>query len=249
VFEPHDTGSRAVLGVIPARYGASRFPGKPLAPLWGRPLLQHVWERASRVPGIDALVIATDDTRIADAARGFGAAVEMTSPDCASGTDRVAEVAVRRAGAGIVVNLQGDEPELDARGVGDLIAGMRAAPDVRMATLAHPESGEAFLAAPDIVKVWVDGDGFALYFSRSGRSERRATTPPMRHIGVYGFRRDFLLEFASWPEGEREREERLEQWRALERGVRIRVFPVSKGFTGVDTPEQLAALERRGPAA
>jgi 3-deoxy-manno-octulosonate cytidylyltransferase (CMP-KDO synthetase) len=247
VFEHSDTGSRAVLGVIPARYGASRFPGKPLAPLWGKPLLQHVWERASQVTGLGALVIATDDARIDDAARGFGATVEMTSPDCASGTDRVAEVARRHAGAAIVLNLQGDEPELDARGVADLIAGMRADPDVPMATLAHAEADPAFLEAPEIVKVWVDAAGFALYFSRAGRSGRAASAPPLRHVGVYGFRRDFLLEFASWPPGEREQAERLEQWRALERGIRIRVFTISRGFTGVDTPEQLAALERRGP--
>jgi len=247
VFETNDTGPRAVLGVIPARYGASRFPGKPLASLWGKPLLQHVWERAIRIEGLDALVVATDDTRIADAALGFGAEVEMTSPDCASGTDRVAEVARRRPHAPIVLNLQGDEPELDARGVADLIAGMRADAAVRMATLAHPESEPSFLDAPEIVKVWVDGDGWALYFSRAGRSGRPAPAPPLRHVGVYGFRRDFLLEFASWPPGEREQAERLEQWRALERGVRIRVYTISKGFTGVDTPEQLAALERRGP--
>ena len=247
MFETTDTGSRAVLGVIPARYGASRFPGKPLAPLWGRPLLQHVWERASQIAGLDELVIATDDDRIADAARGFGAAVEMTSPDCASGTDRVAEVARHRPPAAIVLNLQGDEPELDARGVADLIAGMREDPDVRMATLAHPEPDAAFLDAPDVVKVWVDDAGWALYFSRAGRAGRATSAPPLRHVGVYGFRRDFLLEFASWPEGEREQAERLEQWRALERGVRIRVYVISKGFTGVDTPEQLAALERRGP--
>jgi 3-deoxy-manno-octulosonate cytidylyltransferase (CMP-KDO synthetase) len=247
VFESNDTGSRAVLGVIPARYGASRFPGKPLALLWGKPLLQHVWERASEVTGLDERVIATDDPRIADAARGFGATVEMTSPEWASGTDRVAEVARRHRGAEIVIKLQGDEPELDARGVDDLIAGMRAAPDVPMATLAHPESDPAFLVSPDLVKVWVDGHGFALYFSRNGVAERRVTSPPLRHIGVYGFRREFLLEFASWPPGEREQAERLEQWRALERGVRIRVFTMAKGFTGVDTPAQLAALEQRGP--
>jgi 3-deoxy-manno-octulosonate cytidylyltransferase (CMP-KDO synthetase) len=247
VFETTNTGPRAVLGVIPARYGASRFPGKPLAPLWGKPLLQHVWERASQVAGLDSLVIATDDSRIAEAARGFGATVEMTSPDCASGTDRVAEVARRHPRGAIVLNLQGDEPELDARGVADLIAGMRAEPDVPMATLAHPEAEPGFLDTPEIVKVWVDAAGFALYFSRAGRAGRAVSAPPLRHVGVYGFRRDFLLEFASWPPGEREQAERLEQWRALERGVRIRVYTISRGFTGVDTPEQLAALERRGP--
>ena len=117
---------RAVLGVIPARYGASRFPGKPLAMLWGKPMLQHVWERARAAKGLDELVVATDDERIASAARSWGASVEMTSPECASGTDRVAEVARRRANALIVLNLQGDEPELETGAVTRLVAAMRA---------------------------------------------------------------------------------------------------------------------------
>lgn len=238
-----------MLGVIPARYGASRFPGKPLATLWGKPLLQHVWERARDVAGIDALVVATDDPRIADAARAFGATVEMTSPDHPSGTDRAAEVARRHGEAAIVVNLQGDEPELDANAVSTMVAGMRAQPDVRMATLAHVEKDDRFLAAPDEVKVWVDGDGFAAYFSRSGSVDRPVPGPPLRHVGVYGFTRDFLLEFAGWLPGEAEQRERLEQLRAVERGVRIRVFTSERACAGVDTPEQLAALERRGPRA
>ena len=241
-------GSRAALAVIPARYGASRFPGKPLALLWGKPLIHHVWERARLVSGLDGLVIATDDERIASAARSFGAAVEMTSPECASGTDRVAEVARRRPEAAIVVNLQGDEPELDPNAVGTLIAGLRSDPTIRMATLGHREEDPRVLASEDVVKVGVDAEGFALYFSR------RAPRPPApgesvwRHIGVYGFTRDLLLEFASWPASERERTERLEQLRALDRGVRIKVFAGGRPAAGVDTPEQLAALERRGPA-
>ena len=240
---------RAVLGVIPARYGASRFPGKPLAPLWGKPMLQHVWERARAVPGLEALVIATDDERIAAAARGFGAEVEMTSPECASGTDRIAEVARRRADAVLVLNLQGDEPELDPAGVAGLIAGMLADPAVRMATLAHVERDPGTLAAPDVVKVVVDAAGFADYFSRRYPVPGAAGRAALRHIGVYGFRRDFLLEFAGWPPGEEERRERLEQLRALERGVRIRVYDAPRAFAGVDTPEQLAAPEQRGPRA
>jgi len=234
-----------VLAVIPARYGASRFPGKPLAPLWGKPMLQHVWERARAARGIDRLVIATDDERIAAAARGFGAEVEMTSAECASGTDRVAEVARRSPGFAIVLNLQGDEPELDPEAVSTLVAGMRAEPGVRMATLAHRESDPASLAAADVVKVAVDAEGWALYFSREPAPPEAGS--PLRHVGVYGFARDFLLEFASWPPGEREKAERLEQLRAVERGVRIRVYTAARAFAGVDTPEQLAALERRGP--
>jgi 3-deoxy-manno-octulosonate cytidylyltransferase (CMP-KDO synthetase) len=235
-----------VLAVIPARYGAQRFPGKSLAILWGRPMLQHVWERAREAPGIDALVIATDDERIATVARDWGATVEMTSADCASGTDRVAEVAGRRPEAGIVLNIQGDEPELDADAVGRLIATMRAEPGVKMGTLAHAEYNATALAAPDVVKVGVDASGFALYFTR-----RWPLPDPrgvrLRHVGVYAFAREFLMEFASWPPGRMEQEERLEQLRAVERGERIRVVSGSKPFAGVDTPEQLEALERRGP--
>src|SRR5207247_3214360 len=128
------------LAVIPARYGASRFPGKPLARLWGKPLIQHVWERALEIQGVDDLAVATDDPRIAAAVLAFGGAVEMTAPECASGTDRVAEGARRHPGAAIVVNLQGDEPELDATAVSALIAGMKADSALRMATLAHHES-------------------------------------------------------------------------------------------------------------
>lgn len=236
-----------VLGVIPARYGATRFPGKPLARLWGKPMLQHVWERARAAAGLDAVVVATDDARIEAAARDFGAAVEMTSPACASGTDRVAEVARRRPEFGLVLNLQGDEPELDSEGVGALIAAMRAAPEVRMATLAHPEDDAAALASPEVVKVMVDDAGFADYFSRRFPVPGTAGRAPLRHVGVYGFTRPFLLEFAAWPPGAAEQAERLEQLRAVERGVRIKVVETTRPFSGVDTPEQLAALERRGP--
>lgn len=236
-----------VLAVIPARYGSTRFPGKPLAPLWGKPMIRHVWERARSIPAVDAVIVATDDERIAAAARAFGADVMMTSADHASGTDRVAEVARARSEAEIVVNLQGDEPELDAAAVQSMVECLRDEPDTPMATLAHPENGEGFLRSPDLVKVWVDEDGFAAYFSRSGSAGGGVQGPPLRHIGVYGFRRAFLLDFAAWPPGEAEQRERLEQLRALERGVRIRVIRTERAFAGIDTPEQLEALERRGP--
>jgi len=237
----------STLAVIPARYAAQRFPGKPLAPLWGRPMVQHVWERARAAAGIDTLVIATDDERIERAAQAFGAIVERTSPQCASGTDRVAEVARRHPGAERVVNLQGDEPELDPDAVARLVAGMRADPSIRMATLAHEEPDAALLASPEVVKVGVDEEGFALYFTRRDPALERRPGAMLRHIGVYGFQREFLLEFAAWPPGGLEREERLEQLRAVERGVRIRVFAADHASAGIDTPEQLAALERRGP--
>lgn len=245
--DEHGTHPAAVLGVIPARYGATRFPGKPLAPLWGKPMLQHVWERARAAVGIDELVVATDDDRIADVARRWGAAVEMTSADHASGTDRVAEVARRRPRAEIVLNLQGDEPELDGDAVGRLVAAMKADPAIPLATLAHEEQEPGRLAAPDVVKVVVDARGFALYFSRADIALGSHGGPALRHVGVYGFRRQVLLDFASWPPGTLERAERLEQLRALERGVKIKVITGTRAFAGVDTPEQLAALEQRGP--
>jgi len=237
----------AVLGVIPARYGASRFPGKPLASLWGKPMLQHVWERACQAAGVDRLVIATDDERIAAAAAGWGAIVEMTSSAHASGTDRVAEVSRRHPDAEIVLNLQGDEPELDGEAVGRLAQAMRADPSIAMGTLAHSEDEPGRLAAPDVVKVVVDLRGFALYFSRADIASGSQGGPALRHVGVYGFRRELLQEFAAWPPGDLERAERLEQLRALERGVRIKVITGTRAFAGVDSPEQLAALEQRGP--
>lgn len=236
-----------VLAVIPARFAATRFPGKPLAALWGKPMLQHVWERARAARGLDELVIATDDERIAAAARGFGAAVEMTSAACASGTDRVAEVGRARPGAAIVLNLQGDEPELETGAVTRLVEAMRADPELRMGTIAHHEPDAALLARPEVVKVVVDAAGFALYFSRADLAGASRGGPALRHAGVYAFRRDLLLEFASWPAGGLERAEKLEQLRALERGVRIKVVLGERPFAGVDTPEQLAALEARGP--
>jgi 3-deoxy-manno-octulosonate cytidylyltransferase (CMP-KDO synthetase) len=240
------SGSPSSLAVIPARYGASRFPGKPLATLWGKPLIRHVWERARRIENVGELVIATDDPRIADAARAFDAIVEMTSPECASGTDRVAEVAGRRPEHPIVVNLQGDEPELDPEAVARMIAGLESDPALEMATLAHAEDDRRILEGEHVVKVRVDDRGEALYFTRKLPSGESGSGHVLRHIGVYGFRREALLRFAAWPPGVAERAERLEQLRALEHGMRIQVFLARGSWSGVDTPEQLEALERRG---
>lgn len=239
--------SARVLAVIPARFGAQRFPGKPLATLWGKPMLQHVWERARAAEGLDELVIATDDERIERVARAFGADVEMTSPDCASGTDRVAEVARRRPAAGIVFNLQGDEPELETEAVTGLVLAMRQRPDVRMGTIAHHEPDAALFLSENVVKCVVDAEGFALYFSRADLAGASRGGPALRHAGVYAFRRELLLEFSTWPPGALEQAERLEQLRAVERGVRIFVVKGARPFAGVDTPEQMAALEARGP--
>ena len=237
----------SVLGVIPARFAAQRFPGKPLAMLWGKPMLRHVWERARAARGIDELVIATDDERIAKAARGWGARVEMTSPSCASGTDRVAEVSRQRNQFQVVLNLQGDEPELETAAVSRLVEVMQSDRSILMGTIAHHEPDAAVLAKPEVVKVVLDRDDFALYFSRADIANASGGGPALRHAGVYAFRRELLMEFASWPPGKLEQAERLEQLRALERGVRIKVVLGVAPFSGVDTPEQMAALEARGP--
>jgi len=235
----------SVLVVIPARYGSTRFPGKLLAELWGRPLLEHAWDKAKRIRGVERVIIATDDARIVNAAHRFGATAERTALGHTSGTDRVAEVARRYPGADVVVNVQGDEPELDVDAVNDMVAGMVADPGIAMATLAHAVDDPATLESEHVVKVGLD-EGVARFFTRRW-------PPPggglvLRHVGVYGYRRDFLIEFTSWPESEGERRESLEQLRALERGVEIRVFESHKPASGVDTPEQLAVLEARGPS-
>ncbi len=239
--------SDRVLAVIPARFAAQRFPGKPLAMLWGKPMLQHVWERAHAAQRLDELVIATDDERIAAVARAFGAEVEMTSGTCTSGTDRVAEVAGRRPAASIVLNLQGDEPELETAAVTKLVAAMRADVGLRMGTVAHYEPDVQKFESENVVKVVVDDQDFALYFSRADLAGATRGGPALRHAGVYAFRRELLLAFASWPPGKLERAERLEQLRAVERGVRIKVVLGERPFSGVDTPEQMAELEARGP--
>ena len=210
-------------------------------------MLRHVWERACAAQGLDELVIATDDDRIAEAARSWGATVEMTSADCTSGTDRVAEVARRHLDAGIILNLQGDEPELETEAVSLLVAAMRADEHLRMGTVAHHEPEIAKFESENVVKVVLDDQAYALYFSRADLAGASKGGPALRHAGVYAFRRDLLEEFASWPPGRLELAERLEQLRAVERGVRIKVVLGRRPFAGVDTPEQMAALEARGP--
>jgi len=213
--------------------------------LWGKPMLQHVWERAQAAQAIDRLIVATDDERIAGAARDWGAEVAMTSPACASGTDRVAGVARAHPEFAIVLNIQGDEPELETSSLAELAETMKADPEIRMGTIAHRELDAAAMANENVVKVRTDGEGFATSFTRSGASRPGPT--PLRHAGVYAFRRDLLLEFAAWPPGELEKRERLEQLRAVERGVKIKVVIGEQSFSGIDTPEQMAALEARGP--
>ncbi len=232
--------------VIPARWGSTRFPGKPLHVLAGKPLIQHVWERCCSVAGVDRVIIATDDTRILEAAFSFGAEVALTSAKHPSGTDRIAEVAKNLASTGILLNVQGDEPFLDPKLAERLINSLRADPRAQMATAASPLPS-ADLDNPNCVKVVCDTDGNALYFSRSPiPCDRDGDVRPLRlrHIGIYAFRRAFLLDFVKWKQTPLEKAEKLEQLRALEHGARIRVITTKSVGPGVDTPEDARAAEK-----
>jgi len=250
------SSSADALGVVPARYGSTRFPGKPLVALAGKPMVQHVWERAREARRLDAVVVATDDDRIRRVVEQFGGEAMMTSRDHATGTDRLAEVARARR-ASIYVNIQGDEPLLDPADLDVLVGGMAADPGLGMGTLAVPLEDPRAAQDPNIVKVVCDATGRALYFSRAPIPWRRdpAAAPRggpgapgsgsgfLRHIGLYAYRRDFLLEFAGWPPSPLEETEGLEQLRALERGCAIRVFPARGRYLAVDTPEDRIRVE------
>ena len=239
----------SVLCVIPARYGSKRFPGKALASETGRPLIQHVYESAARAGRIDTVVVATDDERIRAAVEAFGGRAVMTRPDHPCGTDRVAEAAASFPDAAIVINLQGDEPELDPALLDRLVDAMQKDPKTELATLAGPLSAED-AADPNAVKVVLTSDGDALYFSRApipaardGEKARRA--PVLLHFGIYGFRAGALRAFARMPQTPLELTERLEQLRWLEHGRRIRVLVTDHRPVGVDTPEDYAAFVSR----
>jgi 3-deoxy-manno-octulosonate cytidylyltransferase (CMP-KDO synthetase) len=225
--------------IIPARYGAQRFPGKPLADLAGKPVIAHVVERARRARGVDVVAVATDDERIARAAERAGAEAIVTG-DAATGTDRVAEAARRlRPAPDIIVNLQGDEPLIEPEAIETLVAAMEG--NVVMGTLARP-LGEGELGRPQVVKVVTDRSGDALYFSRAPIPHRctGGESPLARaHVGIYAFTAAFLQELASLPRGRLEVEESLEQLRALEHGHRIRVAETRYAGFGIDTPEDL----------
>ena len=242
--------TRAV-AVIPARWASVRFPGKALVVIRGKFLVQHVWERACQLETVERVVVATDDERIAAAVQGFGGTVVMTRPDCPSGTDRVAE-ATRDWPVDLVVNLQGDEPTFELGAVDQLVRVMAEDPSIEMGTLAHPMADEAEHRDPNAVKVVLDESGHALYFSRAPIPYARqpGLIVPLRHPGIYVFRHAFLQRYAKMPPTPLEQTERLEQLRALEHGVRIRVVLTSHGSIGVDVPADVdrltAYLEGRG---
>ena len=243
---------RAV-GIIPARWSSTRFPGKPLHLIAGKPLLRHVWERVRRAKTLEAVIIATDDMRIAEAAFDWGAEVSLTTPEHASGTDRIAEVAAKLRGVSHVINIQGDEPLVDPALINQLVRRMQRAPAIEMITAVHPFSDSAEAESPHQVKAVIDRAGRALYFSRAPIPwSKFATCPPkaaqvksLRHIGIYGYRRELLLRFVRWRPTPLEKAEGLEQLRALENGVKIHVVVSQSGSPGVDTPEDAGAIERK----
>lgn len=243
------TESQQVLGVIPARWGSTRFPGKPLHLIAGKALVQHVWDRCLECRNLAHLTVATDDDRIADAVREFGGHVTMTNPDHPSGTDRAAEVAEAFPEMSHIINIQGDEPLIDTGLIDRLASDLLAQPGLPMITAANPISpGDPVLEDPNVVKVTIDSNGNALYFSRSLIPHPRNTPDELmyfRHKGIYGFRRDFLFDFVGWEPSLLERTEGLEQLRALENGGRIRVVLTDDESPGVDTPEQAAILDQQ----
>lgn len=235
------------IAIIPARWGSTRFPGKPLACRTGRPLVQHVYEAASAARRVCQVIVATDDQRIADAVRGFGGHVEMTRGDHPNGTSRLAQVAAG-LDAAIIVNVQGDEPEIDP-GLIDLAAATVERSGCPVATVASPfEPGED-PADPNIVKVVLDRDGHALYFSRARIPHpMNPGPPPLKHVGLYAYTRDFLLAYPGLPPTPLEEAERLEQLRVLEHGHRIAVAVARAAHHGIDTPAQYDAFVRRWEA-
>ena len=233
-----------ILGVIPARFASTRFPGKAIVSIAGKPMLQHVWERASASRYISQIIIATDDDRIAEVVRRFGAPVRLTRPDHLSGTDRVAEVAASED-AEVIVNIQGDEPLIDPGAIDTAILALLDEPGCEMATLKKRILSPEEIHNPNVVKVVTAFNGDAVYFSRSPIPFNRCGEAVYwKHIGLYVYRRPLLLSYSSLPQGPLEQSEKLEQLRALENGIPIRVAETEYETIGVDTPADLAAVEK-----
>jgi len=234
--------SHHILGVLPARWASTRFPGKPLFLIAGKPLIQHVWERCMECTQLDAVIVATDDQRIFDAVEAFGGKAVMTSSDHPTGTDRIAEAARAFPEASHIVNIQGDEPLIDPALIDELAAAMLADASLDMATAANPlDPADPAVTDPNVVKVVITLAGRALYFSRSPLPFFRNPVdglPVLRHKGIYAYRRAFLDRYVTWPPSPLERAESLEQLRALENGASIKVIITHDTSPGVDTPEQ-----------
>lgn len=238
-----------ILAVIPARYASTRLPGKPLVSIAGKPMIERVWERARQASRVSHVIVATDDERIAKAVKAFGGEALLTRADHRSGTERVAEVAAAHPDAEILVNVQGDMPLIEPAAIDAGIEAVRGEEDVKVGTLAVPITNPAEIMDPNVVKTVLDFDGNALYFSRAPIPWVRDRQGPvhakhLKHLGLYVFRRDALLEFATFPQGDLERIEQLEQLRWLENGYRIRVEETEYKTVEVDTPEDVKRAEQ-----
>jgi 3-deoxy-manno-octulosonate cytidylyltransferase (CMP-KDO synthetase) len=252
------------VAVIPSRYQSTRFPGKPLADIAGRPMIEHVYARAAAAAGVDAVVVATDDARIEQVVKNFGGIVRMTSAKHRTGLDRIAEIVADLA-CDVVVNVQGDEPLIEPQAIAELIAPFDRDPSVQMTTLRRRLTHASDYHDPNVVKVVVDVEGNALYFSRApipyapepakagpqvgsyvpqvgGAGSGR---PVYKHIGLYAYRREFVRELAALPQTPLELAESLEQLRALEHGFQIRAVETQYDSIGVDTPEDLERVRRQ----
>ncbi len=237
---------RAV-GIIPARYASTRLPGKPLLRETGRYLIQHVYEQAGAAGSLDAVLIATDDERIVSAAAEFGADARLTAASHQTGTDRIAEVAAG-IDCDVVVNIQGDEPEIEPEAIDRAVDALANAPDAVMSTLAHRTDDAARAADPNVVNVVTGCDGRALYFSRAPipcPRDETAGASYLLHVGLYAYRRDFLLQYPTLPQTPLEKLEKLEQLRAIENGHVIQVAETGYDACGIDTPADYEAFVAR----
>lgn len=242
---------KAAIGVIPARYASTRLPGKPLVSIAGKPLIQWVWEAVQACRELDAVIVATDDERIQSACAKFGAQVVMTSPNCHTGSDRIAE-AIRKVDHGIVVNIQGDEPLIDPETIDQCVRLLRDDVEAGVVSAMTPFQSEEDYTQPHMVKVVTDSLGYAMYFSRApipdvrrlSESELKAVPPAMKHVGLYVYRRRALEQFVVLPPSRYEEVEKLEQLRLLEAGIRIRMIQVKEAAVGVDTPEDVSRVEK-----
>lgn len=238
------------IGVIPARWGATRFEGKVLANLLGKPVIQHVWENAKKAKTLDDLVVACDDERIVKAVEGFGGKAVFTSPNQPSGTDRLAEV-VNAMDIDIAVNIQGDEPLIKPIMIDNLVMALQDEKEAQMATIIKKIEDDYELTNSNVVKVVVDKNGYAIYFSRyaipynrTGASDPKKRPVYYKHIGLYAFTKDFLFTFKKLPYSSLENAEKLEQLRALENGYKIKVVETKFDTVGVDRPEDLKKAEQ-----